>query len=109
MGAYAEILALVPPIASLGWALLARRVVARHKCSRLFHKTKVPVSKAFVVFESSERLPSERSTTLLVSQLICAMLHSQSSLSSMSKPYGLSQESALNWMRFPETGRSVIM
>src|ERR1035438_8487619 len=61
---------------------------------------KVPVSKVFVAFVFWERLASKCSTTLPFSPLLSAILQSPSSLSSMSKAYGLRQESALSWMRF---------
>jgi hypothetical protein len=70
---------------------------------------KAPVSKVFVAFEFWEHPASKRSTTLLIWPLLSAMFQSPSSLSSMSKAYGLSRKSVFSWMRFQEMARSVPM
>ena len=80
-----------------------------HRCNRLCHKTNGFVSRVFVAFEFWAQPASKCSTTLLIWPLLSVMLQSPSSLSSTSKGCGLRRKSALSWMRFRETARSVPM
>jgi hypothetical protein len=87
----------------------SRDAQLRRHCGRLCQKTKVPVSKVFIAFEFWELPASKGSTTSLIWLLLCAMSPSPSSLSSMSKGYGLRPKLASKWMRFHEMTRSALM